>query len=84
MTGDYTYTTRTYEGEKAYERGLRQMSAEGWEVVNAETVPMHRSCLATAFWVVLSIATLGIVPLIVWAFMGRRVKVIVQYRKSSS
>lgn len=77
----YKYTTKTYQGEKRYAQDLKRMSAQGWEVVNAETVPIQRGCLSTVFWVVLSIATLGILPLIVWALMGRRVKVIVQYRR---
>ena len=34
----YQYITKTYRGEKAYQRALQQMSAQGWEVVNAETI----------------------------------------------
>lgn len=81
METRYTYTTKTYKGEKPYQKDLRRMSAQGWEVVNAETIPVRRSCLATTFWIIICIATLGILPLIIWAFMGRRVTVIVQYRK---
>ena len=81
METKYTYKTKTYQGDKAYHRDLKRMSARGWEVVNAQTVPVRRGCLTTIFWVILSIATLGILPLIVWALMGRRVKVIVQYRR---
>jgi hypothetical protein len=80
METKYKYITKTYNGDKAYQRDLKKMSARGWEVVNAETVSIRRGCLSTLFWVTLSILTLGILPLIVWAFMGRRVKVIVQYR----
>lgn len=81
MEQDYVYKTKTYQGERAYRRDLKRMSAHGWEVVNAQTVPVRRGCLTTIFWVVLSIATLGVLPLIVWALVGRRVKVVVQYRR---
>lgn len=77
----YKYITKTYQGDKAYQRDLKRMSAQGWEVVNAETIPVRGGCLSTLFWVVLAIATLGILPLIVWLLMGRRVKVVVQYRR---
>ena len=82
MEIQYKYITKTYNGDKAYQRDLRNMSAQGWEVVNAETIPIRRGCLSTLFWIILAIVTLGILPLIVWAFMGRRVKVVVQYRRA--
>ena len=78
---EYEYITREYKGEKVYARDLRKMSRSGWEVVHAETIPVRRGCLATTFWVLLSIVTLGIWPLLVWLLRGRRVKVVVQYRR---
>jgi len=78
---EYEYITREYKGEKVYARDLRKMSRAGWEVAHAETIPVQRGCLATTFWVLLSLVTLGIWPLLVWLLRGRRVKVVVQYRR---
>jgi hypothetical protein len=83
MQDQYQYMTKTYRGEKAYRRDLAKMSARGWEVVNAETIPIRRGCLTTLFWILLSIVTFGILPLVVWAFMGRPVKIVVQYRRAT-
>lgn len=81
MQPNYRYTTKTYNGEKQYHRDLKKMSAQGWEVVNAETVPIRRGCLSTIFWVTLSVLTLGILPILVWLLVGRPVRIIVQYRR---
>lgn len=80
MENKYTYKSRTYDNEKAYQKDLKAWSSMGWEVVHAETIPMQRGCISTIFWVILSILTLGILPLIVWAFVGRQIKIVVQYR----
>lgn len=81
MQQKYKYTTKTYNGEKEYQRDLKKMSARGWEVVNAETVPIRRGCISTIFWVTLSVLTLGILPILVWLIIGRPVRIVVQYRQ---
>ena len=78
---EYEYITREYKGEKVYARELRKMSRQGWEVVHAETIPIRRGCITTTLWVLLSLVTLGIWPLLVWLLRGRQVKVVVQYRR---
>jgi hypothetical protein len=80
MDNSYEFITKTYNREKSYQKDIVRMSKKGWEVVNSESIPNGRGCISTIIWVTLFIVTLGLLPLIVWALMGRRIKIIVQYQ----